>query len=80
MNHEEGVFVVKAIIFLVLAVSVILAAQCNPELPGETKTTEAGIEYKYFTVDGMPCIYVTEGVGKYATGGPTCDWSKYRGR
>ncbi len=67
--------------FLVLGtlfVIILLIGACN-QIPGEVRTTEKGVTYKYFTIDGMPCVYVTEGVDQNKTGGPSCDWSKWKG-
>lgn len=65
----------------VIIVIVIFASQCqsNPELDTIPQTTETGIEYKYFTINGMPCVYVEQGIGQSKTGGPDCDWSKWKG-
>lgn len=72
------------IVALVAIVAILLFAMysCAPNasIPGTVNTTESGIEYKQFTVNGMPCLYITEGVGNTKTGGPTCDWSKWRGQ
>ena len=62
-----------------LTVILILFAACN-QIPGEVKTTETGLTYKSFTIEGMPCVYVKEDASHdWATGGPSCDWSKWKG-
>lgn len=71
------------ILIMVLAIVVIIALLGlaslyteNPGLSTNQKTTETNITYSYFTIDGMPCVYVREGFGRSITGGPSCDWSK----
>ncbi len=68
--------------FLVLGtlfVIVLLFASCS-SITTEARTTESGLTYEYFTIDGMPCVYVNKGAGlSWGTGGPSCDWSKWEG-
>ena len=74
--------------FLVLGtlfVVILLFAACNEmpdnekSIPGEIHGT--GMTYEYFTIDGMPCIYIDRymGADSRGDGGPSCDWSKWKG-
>jgi hypothetical protein len=68
------------LIFIIVILAMMYSCSSNPDIPGKVETTETGIDYKEFTINGMPCIYVTQGIGNTRTGGPTCDWSKWRKR
>lgn len=68
---------VAVILFVFLVFMSLMVMEQNSSIPAELNVSESGIEYKYFTIDGMPCIYITEGVGQSKTGGPSCDWSKW---
>lgn len=74
--------------FLVLVLVIIVVAgvwfaltleEENSAIETNQTTTETGITYSYFTIDGMPCVYVEVGAGRTATGGPSCDWTKWKG-
>ena len=60
------------IVALLLLVFVIFAVSCQPHVTvGENdKLTNY---YKYFVIDGMPCLSGT------VYGGISCDWSKWQG-
>jgi hypothetical protein len=51
-----------------------------PTIEGETRETESGMKYELFYIEGMPCVYVRDGALNSSTGGPSCDWSKWKGR
>lgn len=78
MRVEVIITAMIGVAMALLAALAIYSASNEPEIPGQIISSEAGVEYKEFMIKGMPCVYVTEGVGNDKTGGPTCDWSKWR--
>jgi hypothetical protein len=65
---------------LIFFLTIILVSGCNSKLSENLQTSETGIEYYYFEIDGMPCIYVERNQpDNNATGGPSCDWSRWQG-
>lgn len=68
------------VILIVIIVASVILAIMSPSIPSQTQTTENGVQYRMFEIEGMPCVYVTEGVSNAKTGGPSCDWSKWRGK
>lgn len=63
---------------ITILISLLVLVSCGS--PGEVTTSAEGITYSYFEIEGMPCIYVMQNPGaNFATGGPTCDWSKWKG-
>ena len=67
-------FQVSFMIVLVIAVVLIGVSACQPVLSEPQNTTPMGMEYEYFEIEGMPCFWVGA-----ASGGPSCDWSKWQG-
>ena len=68
------------LLFIVIVALALLLILDDNDISGEVRETESGVSYKVFYIEGMPCVYVTEGVGNDKTGGPSCDWSKWQGR
>lgn len=64
--------------WLVIIMFLLLSCQTavGPEL-----VSDSGITYEYFEINGMPCIYIEKNQRfNHATGGPSCDWSKWKGQ
>jgi hypothetical protein len=80
MDKDDWTGLVVGLVVLVLVVFGLYSCSDNPSTPGQKRTSNSGVNYYYFEVEGMPCIYVTEGLADNATGGPSCDWSKWEGR
>lgn len=81
MSTEGGDLILKIIVAVGLVILLFAIPECGPntQLQQGMETTETGVTYKYFTIKGMPCVYVQVGEGRSATGGPSCDWTKWRG-
>ena len=69
-----------SLLFFTILTIILVLILPDKNIPSQIRETESGISYKLFYLEGMPCIYVTEGVGNAKTGGPSCDWSKWQGR
>lgn len=80
MKSEELLSVDLIIAFLVFVGFLLYSCSDDPGSLGQEKVSGSGITYHYFEIDGMPCVYVKEGLGQSSTGGPDCDWSKWQGR
>lgn len=63
----------------IVALAVIAVIAIGSPSIGESRTTEAGVSYRIFYIEEMPCVYVEQGYGNAKTGGPSCDWSKWKG-
>lgn len=76
---EHFLVLVFVAIVVVAVILVLTHEEENSAIETNQTTTETGITYSYFTIDGMPCVYVEVGAGRTATGGPSCDWTKWKG-
>jgi len=75
-----GVLIILGMLLTMLTIiAFVILLIPDYTIDAQIKETESGVVYKLFYIDGMPCIYVTEGAGNAKTGGPSCDWSRWHG-